>query len=102
MKKQLLTALSFCALSLGLLAQEDMQIEWTKKFDHQTNWRGTGLEGTNEVSYIATDKEITVYKTSDGSIVWGSTYKELLPKFRKVDAFAPFWESDAIFLFEKP
>lgn len=101
MKKQLLTALSFCALSLGLLAQEDMQIEWTKKFDHQTNWVGTGLEGPNEVSYIATDKEITVYKTSDGSIVWGSTYKELLPKFRKVDAFAPFWESDAIFLFDK-
>lgn len=101
MKKQIIAALSFCALSLGVMAQEDMQIEWTKKFEHKTDWVGTGLEGPNEVSYIATDKEITVYKTSDGSIVWSAAYKELLPKFRKVDAFAPFWESNAIFLFDK-
>lgn len=101
MKKQFIAALGICALSLGVMAQEDMSVEWTKKFDHKTDWVGTGLEGPNEVSYIATDKEITVYKTSDGSVVWSTPYKELLPKFRKVDAFAPFWQSDAIFLFDK-
>ncbi len=101
MKKQVLTALSCIFLSFGSFAQEDMKTEWTKKFEHKTNWVGTGLEGPGEVSYIATNKEITVYKTSDGSIVWSKPYKELVPGLRKVDAFAPFWESDAIFLFDK-
>lgn len=101
MKKQILTALMCTVLGLGSFAQEDMKVEWTKKFDHKTDWVGTGLEGPGEVSYIATDKEITVYKTSDGSIAWSKPYKELVPGLRKVDAFAPFWESDAIFLFDK-
>lgn len=101
MKKQLLTAISFALLSFGLSAQEDMKVEWSKKYDHQTDWVGTGLEGPKEVSYIATNKEITVYKTADGSIVWSKAYKELVPSLRKVDAFAPFWKSDAIFLFDK-
>ena len=101
MKKQILTALSCALLSVSLFAQEDMKTEWTKKFDHQTNWVGTGLEGPKNVSYIATNKEITVYKTNDGSVVWSKPYKELVPGLRKVDAFAPFWESNAIFLFDK-
>jgi hypothetical protein len=101
MKKQILTAISCTFLSLGLFAQEDMKTEWTKKYEHKTDWVGTGLEGSNEVSYIATSKEITVYKTSDGSVVWSKPYKELVPKMKKVDAFAPFWKSDAIFLFDK-
>ena len=101
MKKQVLTALSCIFLSFGSFAQEDMKTEWTKKFEHQTTWVGTGLEGADNVSFIATDKKITVYKTSDGSIAWSKAYKELVPGFRKVDAFVPFWESDAIFLFDK-
>lgn len=101
MKKQIITALSCCFLSLGLMAQEEMKTEWTKKYDHQTKWVGTGLEGPDKVSFIATEKKVTVFKTSDGSIMWSGAYKELVPKFRKVDAFAPFWESGAIFLFDK-
>ena len=101
MKKQLFTA-GFCLLlGLGSFAQEDMKVEWTKKFDHKTDRVGTGLEGSDEVSYIATDKEITVYKTSDGSIVWSKAFKELVPRLRKIDELAPFWGSDAIFLFDK-
>ncbi|MBL4710260.1 MAG: PQQ-binding-like beta-propeller repeat protein [Flavobacteriales bacterium] len=101
MKKQIITALSCCMLSLGLMAQEEMQTEWTQKYDHKTQWVGTGLEGPDKVSFIATEKKITVFKTSDGSIVWNGAYKNIVPKFRKVDAFAPFWESGAIFLFDK-
>lgn len=101
MKKQIIIAVSCCLLSLGFMAQEDMQVEWTKKYEHKTQWVGTGLEGPNEVSFIATEKKITVFKTSDGSVVWSGAYKEIVPKFRKVDAFAPFWESGAIFLFDK-
>ncbi|MCB0801843.1 MAG: PQQ-binding-like beta-propeller repeat protein [Flavobacteriales bacterium] len=100
MKKQLIAISTGLLLSIGLFAQEDMKVEWTKKFEHKAERVGTGLEGPNEVSYIATDKEITVFKTSDGSIVWSKRYKEMVPRLRKIDAFAPFWESDAIFLFD--
>ena len=61
MKKSVLAVFSCIALSAGVFAQEDMKTEWTKKFDHKTTWTGTGLEGPDEVSYIATNKEITVY-----------------------------------------
>ncbi len=101
MKKQVLTAVSCILLGFSSFAQEDMKVEWTKKFEHKTDRVGTGLEGPNEVSYISTDKEITVYKTSDGSVVWSKAYKELTPNLRKIDAFAPFWESDCLFLFDK-
>lgn len=101
MKIKLIAAISCLTLSLGLSAQEEMNVAWTKKYEHKTQWVGTGLEGPKEVSYIATNKEITVYKTSDGSVVWSKPYKELVPRLRKVDAFAPFWKSNAIFLFDK-
>jgi outer membrane protein assembly factor BamB len=101
MKKQLLTLTGCAFLSLGLFAQDDMKEAWTQKYDHQTERVGTGLEGDGEVSYIATDKEITVYKTSNGDVVWTNKFKELTPNLRKIDELIPFWESDAMFLFDK-
>lgn len=91
----------FAVMSLGLMTygQEEMKIQWEKEFDHKSDRHGTGLEG--EVSYIATDKDITVFKNDDGSIVWTKPFKELAPKLRKIDELIPFWESNSIFLFEK-
>lgn len=100
MKNKFRFLIAAFVISLGLHAQEDMQTVWEKKFDHQGVKVGTGLEGPNEVSYIADDKEITVFKTADGSIVWNAKFKELVPRLRKCDAFAPFWASDAIFVFD--
>ncbi len=100
MKSNILTALSFVFISMGVFAQEDMKVEWTKKYDHKSERVGTGLEGPDEVSYIADDKYITVFKTSDGSVVWSAKFKDILPRLRRADAFAPFWESNAIFVFD--
>ena len=98
MKKHIVTALSCAMLSFGLMAQEDMNVQWNKKYDHQTEMVGTGLEGPNELSYISTDKGITVFKTSDGSVVWTKRFKDITENLRKIDEFVPFWESDCLFL----
>lgn len=100
MRKQLVSIAALLCITVASFAQEDMQIAWTKKYEHKAQWVGTGLEGPNEKSYIASDKEITVFKTEDGSVVWSSAYKELAPRLRKIDAFAPFWESNALFMFD--
>lgn len=101
MKKHIVTALSCAMLSFGLLAQGDMKVQWNKKYDHQAEMVGTGLEGPDELSYISTDKEITVFKTSDGSVVWTKRFKDITENLRKIDEFVPFWESDCLFAFDK-
>ncbi len=100
MKNNLLSLAACFMLILTAQAQEDMPIVWEKKFDHKAIKVGAGLEGPDSKSYIADDKNITVYNTTDGSVVWTSAFKELLPRLRKCDAFAPFWESNALFVFD--
>lgn len=90
---------SFILIGLSTFAQEEMLTVWEKKMDHRINYSGRGLEG--EVSYAASDKEISVFKNDDGSIVWTSKYKDLAPGLRKIDELIPFWESDVIFLFDR-
>ena len=102
MKKKALTLLSFgILLGLNSYAQEEMQTQWTHKYDHKTQRVGTGLEGPNELSYIATDKDITVFKTADGSVKWSKKFKEITPNLKKIDEFVPFWESNCLFAFDK-
>lgn len=101
MKKQILTiALALLGSSFAY-AQEEMKVDWTQKYGHKTQRVGTGLEGPNELSYIATDKMITVFKTSDGSVKWSKKFKEITPNLRKIDEFVPFWESNCLFAFDK-
>jgi outer membrane protein assembly factor BamB len=101
MKTKMLTLVAALTFSVAAIAQEEMQVEWEKKFDHKAEIVGTGLEGPKELSYIATDKEITVYKTSDGSVVWSKRFKDMTERLRKIDEFVPFWDSDCLFAFDK-
>lgn len=101
MKKSALFIISVFIASITIQAQEEMPVAWTKQYDHKAEWVGTGLEGEGEVSYISDQKDITVFKTSDGSVVWTKRFKDLAPKLRKVDELIPFWKSGCIFLFEK-
>jgi outer membrane protein assembly factor BamB len=88
------------ALSLGLFAQDDMSSVWEVKMDHACNLVGTGTEDRG-YSYAADDKEITVFDNKTGAVKWTGRYKDLAPGLRKVDELIPFWESDAIFLFDR-
>lgn len=99
MKSKILVLAGALMFGLGSFAQEEMKIKWEKDFEHKTDRHGTGLEGG--ISYIATDKDITVFNNEDGSVVWTKRFKDLAPKLRKIDELIPFWESKCIFLFEK-
>tara|TARA_R110001592_G_scaffold307299_2_gene580895 strand:- start:428967 stop:430619 length:1653 start_codon:yes stop_codon:yes gene_type:complete len=83
----------------AIYAQKDMSVVWEAKMEHRSEYKGTGLEG--DVSYVASDKEITVFKNDDGSIVWSKKFKEIAPNLRKIDELEPFWKSNVIFLFDR-
>jgi len=95
-----LTTFSLMLLSFSaLFAQDDMPIVWESKMDHQVLFTGTSLEG--EMSYAASDKEMTVFRNDDGKTVWSKPFKEIAPKLRKIDELVPFWASSTIFLFDR-
>ena len=95
----------FLALFLGLgsaitvVAQDDMEVVWEKKYDHAAESFGLGLEG--EYSYIADDKEISLISNESGEIKWTKPFKEIAERLKKVDAIVPLWDANAIFLFDQ-
>ena len=86
--------------ALGLQAQEDMPTVWETKLGHRFDYTGTGTEERG-YSYAADDKEMTVFDNKTGATKWTGRYKDLTPKLNKVDELIPFWESDAVFLFDR-
>ncbi|HRO40684.1 MAG TPA: PQQ-binding-like beta-propeller repeat protein [Flavobacteriales bacterium] len=88
------------AASLAAFAQNEMTTVWETKLGHQTQYSGTGTEDRG-YSYAADDKEITVFDNKTGATKWAGRYKDLTPSLRKVDELIPFWESDAVFLFDR-
>lgn len=91
----------FCGLVFSAAqAQKDMPVLWTNKLDHKIEFTGTGTEARG-YSYAATDKEISVFDNKTGTVKWSGRWKDLTPKLRKIDELIPFWESDALFLFDR-
>jgi len=99
MKKQLITFIAMLGF-LGVFAQEDMSIVWEVKAPHKVMFNGTGTEDRG-YSYIASDKEISIFANETGRIKWTKAFKELAPKLSKIDELIPFWESNTIFLFDR-
>lgn len=99
MKKLISIGLAVLVSSSIAFGQEEMQVNWKISLPHSVDYVGTGLEG--KMSYGASSKEMTVYRTEDGSVVWSKSFKELAPQLRKIDELIPFWESDCVFLFER-
>ncbi|MCD4735340.1 MAG: PQQ-binding-like beta-propeller repeat protein [Bacteroidales bacterium] len=85
---------------LYVYGQEDMPLVWVSKLGHKIVHTGTGIEDRG-FSYAASDKDITMFKNSDGSTIWTKSFKDVAPKLRKVDELIPFWESNTIFLFDR-
>jgi len=99
MKKQILSFITILSF-LGVFAQDDMPIAWEIKSPHKISFNGTGTEDRG-YSYIASDKEISIFANETGRIKWTKTYKELAPKLSKIDELIPFWESNTVFLFDR-
>ncbi|MBK9175823.1 MAG: PQQ-binding-like beta-propeller repeat protein [Flavobacteriales bacterium] len=99
MKKPIVT-IALLMTSAGLHAQEEMTTLWETKLGHRFDYTGTGAEERG-YSYAADDKEVTVFDNKTGATKWTGRYKDLTPKLNKVDELTPFWESDALFLFDR-
>ncbi len=99
MKKAVLILIWMIPMISGF-AQDNMKVVWEKKMDHKIIYSGTGQEDRG-YSYAASDKEITFFNNSDGSVIWTKTFKQIAPKLSKIDELIPFWESNTIFLFDR-
>jgi outer membrane protein assembly factor BamB len=99
MKKRFLLLLALISY-LGIFAQDQMPVIWESKMDHKIMFNGTGTEDRN-YSYAASDKEITFFANQTGRVKWTKPFKEIAPKLRSVDELIPFWESNAMFIFER-
>lgn len=99
MKKQILSIIAVLGF-LGLFAQEEMPVVWEVKSPHKITFKGTGTEDRG-YSYIASDKEISLFANATGRIKWTKAFKELAPNLNKIDELIPFWESNTIFLFDR-
>lgn len=85
-----------------LIAQDDMPIVWETKLGHKITTYGTDLsDRPDSYSFAASDKEMTLFKNSDGTTIWTKSFKEIAPNLRKIDELIAFWESNTIFLFER-
>ena len=99
MDKQILSI--FAVLSfLGVFAQEEMPTVWEMKAPHKVLFNGTGTEDRG-YSYIASDKEISIFANETGRIKWTKVFKEIAPNLSKIDELIPFWEANTIFLFDR-
>ncbi len=100
--KKLFLLLMLGAMLTNSYAQDDMDIVWETKLGHKIDYYGTDLsDRPDSYSFAADDKEISLFKNSDGSVIWTKAYKEISPKLRKVDDLLAFWESNTIFLFDR-
>lgn len=81
-------------------AQDDMPEVWSTKFDHQIDWYAVDDANASGYGMVASDKEISVYESANGKLVWTKTFKELAPRMRKVDDVMVVDGSSKIFLLD--
>jgi hypothetical protein len=86
--------------ALGLQAQEDMPVIWETKLEHRIEQTGPAPR-TAATAMPPTTREMTVFDNKTGATKWTGRFKDLTPKLSKVDELIPFWESDAVFLFDR-
>lgn len=98
MKKVLVFTFALLA-SVMLRAQEVMPKVWETRLSHQIHYTGTGLEG--QISYAASDKEMSVIDNTSGKVLWDKKFSQIASKLRKIDELIPYWESKTIFLFDR-
>lgn len=98
--KTTITTLLALLFSLAMYAQEDMKEMWSTKLGHQIDFYGCDDGGWVGYGYASDGKELTMYDNETGKILWTKKIKELAPRLRKVDAFDPVWEADALFLLD--
>lgn len=91
--------LSAILLPSYLLAQEEMSGVWETKCEHRIE--NTGISDPKGYLYGSNEKEITVCKNKDGSVLWAKRFKDVAPGLGKVDEQIPMWDANVLFLFDR-
>jgi outer membrane protein assembly factor BamB len=99
MKKLNLTIATIFLAATGLSAQDEMSAVWERKCDHRIE--DTGLSDSKGFLYGCNDKEITVCKTADGSVMWTKKFKEVAPGLNKLDDQIAMYDANVLFMFDR-
>ncbi len=98
--KSLLSTVCLLLVATGiLLAQEEMSSVWEAKLEHKIE--NTGISDGKGLLLASNDKEISIVRNKDGSVVWTRRFKDIAAGLSKIDEQIPMWESNAIFLFDR-
>ncbi len=96
------TLITFLALifALQISAQEDMPAMWETKLEHSIDFYGCDNVDSDEYSYAASQKKISVINNSTGNVIWTKAFKEIAPRLRKIDEIITIWDAQKIFLLD--
>ena len=83
----------------NVYAQDEMKEAWIKNPSHKILW--TGMSEDDGFVYSSSQKEITLYNTGTGEVLWNKEYKDLAPKFKSVDELIPMWSAKVFFIFNR-
>ena len=98
--KKIIFALAITILSLNYaIAQKPVEMKevWQVKLSHDFDEAGS----SDNILYGSNDKNYSVIKTSDGSTLWSSKFKEIYEKINKIDLQFEVFDANALFMFDK-
>ncbi len=91
--KNTILILALSLFGLQLSAQEDMPAMWETKLGHGIDFYGCDNVDSDEYSYAASDKEISVISNETGKVLWTKKFKDIAPRLRKIDDIITIWSA---------
>ncbi|MBS1627942.1 MAG: PQQ-binding-like beta-propeller repeat protein [Bacteroidetes bacterium] len=89
--------LSFISINVFAQKSPAMQQVWQVKLNHDFDESGTD----DNILYGSNEKNYSVLRTSDGSVVWSSKFKDIYEKINKIDLQFEVFGANVLFLFDK-
>jgi len=99
MQKKLFT-LFVLALTFNLVKAQkpaEMQTVWQVKLSHDFDESGA----SDAILFGSNNKNYSVLKTTDGSVLWSSRFKDIYENINKIDLQFEVYEANALFMFDK-
>lgn len=99
MKQLVISTCLLFFITVNLIAQKPtpMQEVWQVKLSHDFDEAGSG----NDLLYGSNEKNYSILKAGDGSVVWSSRFKDIYEKINKIDLQFEVFDANALFMFDK-
>lgn len=85
--------------AVHLTAQEEMSEIYKMEIDHSFDYTAYGNE--DGYSYASSAKEISVFTSKTGKLLWNKKYSEISDQLGKVDDVISMWDANVIFVFDR-